>query len=368
MSDLTIFDFALRLATGVVGGALIGVERQWRARLAGVRTNALVGAGATLFVLYSEAVGDVNSPTRVASYVVSGIGFLGGGVILREGMSVRGLNTAATLWCSAAIGVLAASGRLDLSLLGAATVIVIHLVLRPAGRLFRRADRPSGDEAVRVALHTTCGQRDEAHVRALLVRALGSADARLTALRIHRTDDTTDVEATLALDGDPGAELGELLTRLSLEPGIHDLHWHVIGEATRTRPDPGTDAGTGTRTGADAETDADAETKGKTPVAEPVPSEAPAPAPAPAPAALRPLAVPVGTRTSAPGLRMRAIGVERRRNDRPGEAAGPGSPRPVPAVMSVVAPGAPKRTKRPGGAGSRTTAAQRNWTLTNDTD
>ena len=85
MHTLTTVEFLVRLATGVACGALIGVERQWRARMAGLRTNALVAAGATLFVLYSEAVGDTGSPTRVASYVVSGIGFLGGGVILRDG-------------------------------------------------------------------------------------------------------------------------------------------------------------------------------------------------------------------------------------------------------------------------------------------
>ena len=88
MQTLSVADFALRLAVGVGCGALIGIERQWRARRAGLRTNALVAAGATLFVLYAVATED-SSPTRVASYVVSGIGFLGGGVILREGVNVR---------------------------------------------------------------------------------------------------------------------------------------------------------------------------------------------------------------------------------------------------------------------------------------
>lgn len=84
MQTLTVADFALRLAVGVGCGAIIGLERQWRARMAGLRTNILVATGATLFVLYAVATED-SSPTRVASYVVSGIGFLGGGVILREG-------------------------------------------------------------------------------------------------------------------------------------------------------------------------------------------------------------------------------------------------------------------------------------------
>ena len=107
MQTLTIAEFTLRLGVGVGCGALIGIERQRQARRAGLRTNALVATGSTLFVLYAVATND-SSPTRVASYVVSGVGFLGGGVILREGFNVRGLNTAATLWCSAAVGVLAA--------------------------------------------------------------------------------------------------------------------------------------------------------------------------------------------------------------------------------------------------------------------
>src|SRR6202008_4200558 len=104
MQTLSVADFALRLAVGVGCGALIGLERQWRARLAGLRTNALVAGGATLFVLYAVATED-SRPTRRASYVVSGVGFLGGGAVLPEGFNVRGLNTAATLWCSAGGGV-----------------------------------------------------------------------------------------------------------------------------------------------------------------------------------------------------------------------------------------------------------------------
>src|ERR1700741_5510292 len=130
MQTLSVADFALRLGVGVGCGALTGLERQWRARMAGLRTNALVAAGATLFVLYAVATED-SSPTRVASYVVSGVGFLGGGGILREGFNVRGLNPAATPWCSAGGGVLAASGHLVFTLIATGTVIAVHLLGRP---------------------------------------------------------------------------------------------------------------------------------------------------------------------------------------------------------------------------------------------
>ncbi|MFE2064392.1 MgtC/SapB family protein [Streptomyces sp. NPDC059467] len=229
MADLTTFGFALRLAVGVGCGALIGVERQWRARMAGLRTNALVAVGATLFVLYSEAVGDPGSPTRVASYVVSGIGFLGGGVILREGGGVRGLNTAATLWCSAAVGVLAASGRLDLCLIGTAVVIGVRLLLRPAGRLIDRVPQRDPDhEGVHATVHLVCDRGDETHVRALLLQGLVGDGLAPTGLRVRRdADETTNLRAEVSLTGDPARSLEQLIARLSLEPGVRDLHWHL---------------------------------------------------------------------------------------------------------------------------------------------
>lgn len=93
---MVVFDFALRVAAALTLGAMIGAERQLRQRLAGLRTNALVSVGASLFVMVSVLEGDSAGHMRIAAQVVSGIGFLGAGVIMREGMTVRGLNTAAT--------------------------------------------------------------------------------------------------------------------------------------------------------------------------------------------------------------------------------------------------------------------------------
>ena len=107
-----IVQAALNLGTAVALGAVIGFERQWRQRLAGLRTNTLVALGSASFVVYESLFGAEPNMTRVAAQVVSGIGFLGAGIIFREGLNVRGLNTAATLWCSAAVGVLAGGGAL----------------------------------------------------------------------------------------------------------------------------------------------------------------------------------------------------------------------------------------------------------------
>ncbi len=132
---------ATNLLVALLLGACIGFERQWRQRLAGLRTNTLVALGAATFVVFEGTVGDPASRTRVAAQVVSGIGFLGAGIIFREGLNVRGLNTAATLWCSAAVGVLAGAGAWWQATLAATLVVGVNLLLRPLVQ--HTADSPS---------------------------------------------------------------------------------------------------------------------------------------------------------------------------------------------------------------------------------
>lgn len=110
---MEVADFALKIGAAVLAGLLIGVEREFRNKQAGLKTNALVSLGAAVFVLTSmqfrgEPEVDI---TRVLGQVVTGIGFIGAGVILHKGATVKGLTTAATVWCSAAAGCLAATGQ-----------------------------------------------------------------------------------------------------------------------------------------------------------------------------------------------------------------------------------------------------------------
>ena len=228
MEPLTVADFALRLAIGVGCGALIGLERQWRARGAGLRTNALVAAGATVFVLYAVATPDT-SPTRVASYVVSGIGFLGGGVILREGVNVRGLNTAATLWCSAAVGVLAASGHLVFTLIATAAVIAIHLLGRPLGRMIDRDNNAEEDEGQQPYLvQVICRTKSEKYARAQIVQHASGNDFTLRGIHTGQPrDDEIILTAHLLMDGHTPAKLERLVAELSLQAGVRTVQWYA---------------------------------------------------------------------------------------------------------------------------------------------
>jgi putative Mg2+ transporter-C (MgtC) family protein len=230
MQTLSIAEFALRLGVGLGCGALIGIERQWKARRAGLRTNALVATGATLFVLYAVATND-NSPTRVASYVVSGVGFLGGGVILREGFNVRGLNTAATLWCSAAVGVLAAGGHLVFALIASATVVGVHLLGRPLGHLIDHDHAVEEDEDDQpYQLQLICRPKSAKYARAQVVQRTGNGGDRLVLRGIHtgRTgDDNVVLTAYLLSDGHAPARLEQLVAELSLQEGVQAVHWYA---------------------------------------------------------------------------------------------------------------------------------------------
>lgn len=236
MQTLSLADFALRLAVGLGCGALIGLERQWRARMAGLRTNALVATGATLFVLYSVATSDT-SPTRVASYVVSGVGFLGGGVILREGFNVRGLNTAATLWCSAAVGVLAAAGHLLFALIATGTIVGTHLLGRPLGRLIDHDQHVEEDEGQQpYQLQLVCRPKSEKYARAQIVQRTSSNDLTLRGIHTGRAaDDNTTLTAYLLADGHAPARLEQLVAELSLQPGVYAVHWYA-GDTSEPMP------------------------------------------------------------------------------------------------------------------------------------
>jgi len=124
----------------------IGIERQWLKTREVLKINVLVTLGSAMFVMLSIMTPGDSSPTRIASQIVSGVGFLGGGVILREGASVRGINTAATLWCTAAIGTLVGSGYLVQAYSATLVVVGANLLLRPLVETFKYQRNPRNQE------------------------------------------------------------------------------------------------------------------------------------------------------------------------------------------------------------------------------
>jgi len=217
-----------RLGLALLLGSAIGFERQWHQKMAGLRTNALVALGSCGFVVFSGMVGQ-GDPTRVAAQVVSGIGFLGAGVILREGINVHGLNTAATLWCSAMVGTFVGGGFWLPSLAAAGFVVLTNLLLRPLVRRLNTISLTSTDTETQYSVELTCKGAEEAQMRSLLLNALTQAGLGLRRLDSEDVPDTSKVtvtaQAVAAKRTD--AALEQIVGRLSLEPNVSAASWQV---------------------------------------------------------------------------------------------------------------------------------------------
>jgi putative Mg2+ transporter-C (MgtC) family protein len=217
---VTIFEAASHMTLALSCGAFIGMERQVRRRMAGLRTNALVALGASAFVTFSQSIDVDTSPSRVAAQVVSGIGFLGAGIIFRDGFEVHGLNTAATLWCSAGVGLLSASGDWHLAVLLTGLVVFVNLGLRPLVRLLKRhatSARPQ-PHGWRVALTTATA--DEPAIRALILRSLPLAGFLLQDLSAERREGQVDLSLTVTGEDKTEADMAQLFSRWASEPQI----------------------------------------------------------------------------------------------------------------------------------------------------
>jgi putative Mg2+ transporter-C (MgtC) family protein len=219
---------AIGLAAATLLGASIGFERQWRQRMAGLRTNTLVAIGAASFVIFAGLFPDDGSPTRVAAQVVSGIGFLGAGIIFREGLHVTGLNTAATLWCSA-VGMLAGAGHSLHAMLATSFVILVNLLLRPLVRLINRQPITQTETDFHYRVRVVCRNPEEAHVRALLLQSTSNGQLSLRRLDSTDLDESGRVEviAQLSAHSKSDAVLEQVVGRLSLEATVSAASWSV---------------------------------------------------------------------------------------------------------------------------------------------
>jgi putative Mg2+ transporter-C (MgtC) family protein len=229
---MVLHEFAFRVLTALVLGALIGTERQLRQRMAGLRTNALVAAGAALFVAVSSFSDDPQGSARIAGQVVSGIGFLGAGVIMREGLNVRGLNTAATLWCSAAIGVLAGMGHSSEAAVGTFFVLAANFALRNvAQRLNRHVPAAALEVEQPYRISAVCEASEEVHVRSLLLHTLSAMPA-LVLQSLHSEDvpigGRIEVRADILAAPGHHALLEQIVSRVSLEKSVSLVRWATL--------------------------------------------------------------------------------------------------------------------------------------------
>jgi putative Mg2+ transporter-C (MgtC) family protein len=161
--------------------------------------------------------------------VVSGVGFLGAGVIMKQGSNVWGLNTAATLWCSAAVGLLAGSGHPLHAAAATALVVLVNLTLRPLVRLINQQPIAHAETDFCYSVRVVCRSPEEAHVRALLLQGAGGGHLSLRQLDSTDLEESgrVEVNAMLTSSSKNDAVLEQVVGRLSLEPTVSAASWSV---------------------------------------------------------------------------------------------------------------------------------------------
>ena len=218
-------------ATSFVLGTIIGAERQWRQRSAGLRTNVLVAVGAAAFSDLGFRLLGTDGATRIISYVISGIGFLGAGVILKDGTNIRGLNTAATLWCSAAVGTLSGSGLPAEAATLAGFVLAGNTLLRPLVNWVNRRPINADVTEAKYAVHAVCRYQHVSEVRDLLDAELDRASYPIREIRtLSENKEQVELEAILVPTTAKDIELDAVVTALEASPLVLSATWSV--EAT----------------------------------------------------------------------------------------------------------------------------------------
>ena len=209
-------------------GTLIGAERQYRQRSAGLRTNVLVCVGAAAFVDLGNRLTGAEGSVRIIAYVVSGIGFLGAGAIMKEGMNVRGLNTAATMWATAAVGACAGADMVAQSVALTLFVLAGNTLLRPLVNAIDRIPLSERTSEATYEISVTTDAKRAAEVRDSLNDLLEAAGYPVRETRIvFRSDDNVEVAAVLVpLAAEPD-DLDAVVADLTKLRGVSHATWNV---------------------------------------------------------------------------------------------------------------------------------------------
>jgi len=231
LTTFQLYDFIdtlVSLTTAFVLGTLIGAERQYRQRTAGLRTNVLVALGAAAFVDLAMHLTGAEGSVRVIAYVVSGIGFLGAGVIMKQGMDVRGLNTAATLWASAAVGSCAGADMVAQAVALTVFVLAGNTLLRPLVNAINRI--PLDEKASEATYYFKLAVTAEAlpAMRDQLVERLENANYPVADIEVVETgDDLLEIVAKLVSTAVDPNELNAVVGDLQRQDGVRHATWVV---------------------------------------------------------------------------------------------------------------------------------------------
>ena len=232
---MTTYELMLRLAVALAVGMAIGMERQWRHKMAGLRTNVLVAVGAAMFCLIAAMSDRESSPTRIAAQVASGVGFLGAGVILREGLNIRGLNTAATLWCAAAAGAMAGTGFPVPAVVASLVILGTNLFLRQFASKFEAFQDTHVRREVRYEVHVLCDGHGRQHVRDVVLATIRESALVLVSFRSAMLDagQQCQIVTELAPAERSDEAVEGLIARLSTAEGVVSAAWQCTADPSQ---------------------------------------------------------------------------------------------------------------------------------------
>ena len=219
-------NFIINISVCFILSFLIGLERQWQRRITGLRTNVLVSIGACLFTIINVKIGTSSDMTRVAAQVVSGIGFLGAGVILKDGTHIKGLNTAATLWCTAAIGVLCAYGYLEEAIIGTIFVLLSNILLRALG--FKMLDKNINNDSNYV-INLVCKEKYAKEYRNNMIEWLSKTT--MTEAGLDQIEVGTDkIKIVLFVNSRNSILVEEKVSEFSKDENVLSISWKAVDE------------------------------------------------------------------------------------------------------------------------------------------
>ena len=226
--------FMLRMALSMALGMAVGFEREYNQKRAGLRTQTLVTMGASAYVYISTLVVGASSgdATRIAGQIASGVGFLGAGVIMREGLNIRGLNTAATIWCSSAVGCLAGLGLYIEASSFALCVVCMNLLFKPLANMISGNDDDFEDTKVQAKLTLKINKDKELYIKGLIIQFIIDAEVELLELKSfnEKYGDFCDLEITLLICSKAKSQSVYHRTQNLLTPeiGVRFLEWSVV--------------------------------------------------------------------------------------------------------------------------------------------
>jgi len=225
---MTVYEFFIRLMLSLLLGTLIGIERQINEHSIGIRTNILVCLGTTMFTLFPFTIGYPDN-LRVTAQIVTGVGFLGTGIIFKDGTNVRGVNTAATIWCSAAIGILSGAGNHIYAIVATIVLIVSNIIFRPIARRLTNV-YIFGDSYNYYQIFFTCQKSEEYNFRDFLLKEIKDNKFQMIDLMSDEVkQDKIEIKSVIRFRGKGDNELIEsFIKTIGLNNGIASIGWKSL--------------------------------------------------------------------------------------------------------------------------------------------